>query len=183
MDTAIAQVNLSEVAQIYYTSGTTGDPKGVCLTYENMICSAFDALVGLALSEQDIWLHAAPMFHLVDAWSIWSLPLIGAAQVVVHFTPERCMETVARTKATATGLPSTLISMMAEHPKLGVYDLSSLRFIMFGGSPTPIGVLQKAVKVLPPPIYTATASPKHLASPHCLVRRNSAWKDHRNSLL
>ena len=149
LDTTIAQVTLSDVAQIYYTSGTTGDPKGVCLTYENMICSAFDALVCLALTEQDIWLHSAPMFHLVDAWSIWSLPMIGAAQAVVHFTPERFMETVARTKTTATGLPSTLISMTAEHPKRGAYDLSSLRFIMYGGSPTPIGIMQRAVKVLP----------------------------------
>jgi long-chain acyl-CoA synthetase len=148
-DATIASVNLSDVAQIYYTSGTTGDPKGVCLTYENMICSAFDALVGLALTEQDIWLHAAPMFHLVDAWSIWSLPMIGAAQAVVHFTPERFMEAVARTKATTTGLPSTLISMTAEHPKRAGYDLSSLRFIMYGGSPTPIGIMQRAVKVLP----------------------------------
>jgi long-chain acyl-CoA synthetase len=148
-DTMIAKINLSDVAQIYYTSGTTGDPKGVCLTYGNMYCSAFDALAGLALTEQDIWLHAAPMFHLVDAWSIWSLPLIGAAQAVVHFTPERFMETVARTRTTATALPSTLISMTAEHPKRGAYDLSSLRFIMYGGSPTPIGVMQRAVKVLP----------------------------------
>ena len=149
LDATIADVNLSDVAQIYYTSGTTGDPKGVCLTYENMICSAFDALAGLALTEQDIWLHAAPMFHLVDAWSIWSMPLVGAAQTVVHFTPERFMETVARTKTTATGLPSTLISMTAEHPKRGAYDLSSLRFIMYGGSPTPIGLMQRAVKALP----------------------------------
>jgi len=148
-DATLTPIKFSDVAQIYYTSGTTGDPKGVCLTYENMICSAFDALVGLALSEQDVWLHAAPMFHLVDAWSIWSLPLIGASQALVHFTPERFMETVARTRATATGLPSTLISMTAEHPRRGAYDLSSLRFIMYGGSPTPIGVMQKAVKALP----------------------------------
>ena len=134
-DATITDVNLSDVAQIYYTSGTTGDPKGVCLTYRNMIRSAFDALAGLALTEQDIWLHAAPMFHLVDAWSIWSLPLIGAAQAVVHFTPERFMEAVARTKTTATGLPSTLISMTADHPKRGAYDLSSLRFFCMAVRP------------------------------------------------
>jgi long-chain acyl-CoA synthetase len=148
-DATIAAVDLSDIAQIYYTSGTTGDPKGVCLTYFNMIASAFDSLVGLALTEHDVWMHAAPMFHLVDAWSIWSLPMIGAAQVVVHFTPERLMETVSRTRPTATALPPTLINMMADHPKIGDYDLTSLRFVLYGGSPTPIGILQKAVKAMP----------------------------------
>ena len=68
----------------------------------------------------DIWLHAAPMFHLVDAWSIWSLPLIGAPQVVVHFTPERFHGgRCSAPRPPATGLPPTLINMMAEHPKIG----------------------------------------------------------------
>jgi len=148
-DAALAAVDLGDISQIYYTSGTTGEPKGVCLTYRNMVASAVDSIIGLSLNPRDVWLHAAPMFHLVDAWSIWSLPMIGAPQVALHFTPERMMDVVQRTKATGTGLPPTLINMMANHPKIGAYDLSSLRFIMYGGSPTPLGILQKAVKTIP----------------------------------
>jgi long-chain acyl-CoA synthetase len=144
-----AEVALDEIAQIYYTSGTTGEPKGVCLTYGNMIASALDSIVGLGLTYRDVWLHGAPMFHLVDAWSIWSMPMIGAPQVALHFAPERMMETVQRTRATATGLPPTLINMMANHPKIGAYDLGSLRFIMYGGSPTPLGILRKAAEAIP----------------------------------
>ncbi|MFZ0117440.1 MAG: AMP-binding protein, partial [Xanthobacteraceae bacterium] len=118
-ESACATVDLGDVAQIYYTSGTTGEPKGVCLTYRNMIASAFDSLIGLGLNDKDIWLHGAPMFHLVDAWSIWAMPLIGAPQVTLHYTPEDFMRTVQATRATATGLPPTLISMMANHPKIG----------------------------------------------------------------
>ena len=124
-------------------------PKGVCLTYQNMIASALDAIVGLGLTDRDVWLHGAPMFHLVDAWSIWSMPLIGAPQVTLHFTPEGIMQVVQRTKATGAGLPPTLINLMANHPKIGSYDLSSLRFIMYGGSPAPLGILQKAAKTIP----------------------------------
>jgi len=148
-DTALAGIDLGEICQIYYTSGTTGEPKGVCLTYRNMVASALDSIVGLALRPSDVWLHAAPMFHLVDAWSIWSLPMIAAPQIALHFTPERMMEVVQRTKATGTGLPPTLINMMANHPKIGAYDLGSLRLILYGGSPTPLGILQKAVKTIP----------------------------------
>ena len=148
-DSALEPVGLDDICQIYYTSGTTGEPKGVCLTYGNMIASALDSIVGLELTRDDIWLHAAPMFHLVDAWSVWSMPLLGATQVMVHFTPERMMEVVQRTRPTGAGVPPTLINMMANHPKIGQFDLSSLRFIMYGGSPTPLGILQKAVKALP----------------------------------
>jgi long-chain acyl-CoA synthetase len=148
-DSSVEKVGLDDICQIYYTSGTTGEPKGVCLTHGNMIASAFDSIVGLELTREDIWLHAAPMFHLVDAWSIWSMPLLGATQVMLHFTPEKMMEVVQRTKPTGAGVPPTLINMMANHPKIRDYDLSSLRFIMYGGSPTPLGILQKAVKALP----------------------------------
>jgi len=148
-DSTVEKVELDDIAQIYYTSGTTGEPKGVCLTHRNMIASAFDSIVALELGHNDVWLHAAPMFHLVDAWSIWSMPLLGATQVMVHFTPENMMEVVQKTKPTGAGVPPTLINMMANHPKIRDYDLSSLRFIMYGGSPTPLGVLQKAVKALP----------------------------------
>ncbi|HJY07809.1 MAG TPA: AMP-binding protein, partial [Bryobacteraceae bacterium] len=99
-DSHVADVGLDDIAQIFYTSGTTGEPKGVCLTHRNMIASAFDSIVGLELRRDDIWLHAAPMFHLVDAWALWSMPLLGAAQVMVHFTPEKMMQVVQKTRPT-----------------------------------------------------------------------------------
>ncbi|MSQ70145.1 MAG: long-chain-fatty-acid--CoA ligase [Betaproteobacteria bacterium] len=148
-DSSVEKVELDDICQIYYTSGTTGEPKGVCLTYRNMIASAFDSIVGLELRRDDIWLHAAPMFHLVDAWSVWSMPMLGATQVMVNFTPEKMMEVVQRAKPTGAGVPPTLINMMANHPRIGQYDLSSLRLIMYGGSPTPLAILQKAAKALP----------------------------------
>jgi long-chain acyl-CoA synthetase len=137
-----------DICQIYYTSGTTGEPKGVCLTYGNMTASTFDSIVGLGLTGNDVWLHGAPMFHLVDAWSVWAMPLLGAPQVPLHFEPEKALQVISRTRSTAVGLPPTLISMMAQHPRIGDYDLGSLRLIMYGGSPTPLGLLQRAAGVI-----------------------------------
>jgi long-chain acyl-CoA synthetase len=146
---AKAVVATDDISQIYYTSGTTGRPKGVCLTYANMTASMFDSVVGLALTYDEVWMHAAPMFHLVDAWSIWAMPLLGGAQVPMHFEPELFMKTVERTHTTAVALPPTLINMIINHPKVRDFDLSKLRMIMFGGSPTPLGLLQKAASILP----------------------------------
>jgi long-chain acyl-CoA synthetase len=144
-----AAVTPDDISQIYYTSGTTGQPKGVCLTYANMTASMFDSAVGLALTYDDVWMHAAPMFHLVDAWSIWAMPLLGGAQVPMHFDPELFMKTAERTSTTAVALPPTLINMVINHPNVPDFDLSKLRMIMFGGSPAPLGLLQKAADILP----------------------------------
>ena len=170
-----ATVDLGDVAQIYYTSGTTGEPKGVCLTYRNMIASAFDSLVGLALNEKDIWLHGAPMFHLVDAWSIWAMPLIGAPQVTLHYTPEGFMRTVQATRATATGLPPTLISMMANHPKIDEYDLGSLRLVhVWRLTNTARHTAARRQRQSTPLTSTATALRRHPASPRWPTRTTSA---------
>ena len=141
-----ATVDLGDVAQIYYTSGTTGEPKGVCLTYRNMIASAFDSLVGLGLNDKDIWLHGAPMFHLVDAWSIWAMPLIGAPQVTLHYTPEGFMRIVQRDE----GHRHRPAADVDQHDGKSSQDRPvrsrQPALIMYGGSPTPLGILQRAVQ-------------------------------------
>jgi long-chain acyl-CoA synthetase len=146
---ALASPAPGDIAQIYYTSGTTGEPKGVCLTYENMTVSAVDSAIGLGLDWCDSWLHSAPLFHLVDAWAVWAMPLLGAPQIPLHFTPDNFLTVVEKLKPTATALPPTLISLICLHPKLQSTDLSSLRLIMYGGSPMPLGVLSRAMDVLP----------------------------------
>lgn len=143
----------SDVAQIYYTSGTTGEPKGVCLTYQNMTTSAYDAVLSLGLSWSDCWLHAAPLFHLVDAWATWAFPLLGAPQVAQHFSAETFPGTIERWGVTATALPPTLISLVCEGDALEKEDISSLRLIMYGGSPMPAGTLQRARSRLPVSYY------------------------------
>ncbi|MDH7799009.1 long-chain acyl-CoA synthetase [Beijerinckia sp. GAS462] len=138
-----------DICNIYYTSGTTGSPKGVCLTSASMLASAIDSIIDMQLTEDDVFLHAAPLFHLVDAWAVWALPLIGAPQAVLHFAPGDFLAIVAATRATVTCLPATLINMLTAHPDVGRFDLTSLRFIAYGGSPTPLGILQRAVKMIP----------------------------------
>jgi len=107
---APADTQPDDIAQIYYTRGSTGDPNGVCLTYGNMITSAIDSIIGLELNERDIWLHAAPMFHLVDAWAIWAMPLLGASQVMLSFAPEAAMQIIDAKKPTAAGMPRSLLA-------------------------------------------------------------------------
>ena len=60
-------VEKKDVAQIYYTSGTTGRAKGVVLSHKNVYLHSKYTIDELSIKENDVWLHAAPLFHLADA--------------------------------------------------------------------------------------------------------------------
>ena len=138
----------TEIAQIFYTSGTTGVPKGVCLTHGNLVASALDAIIALNLNGDDVWLHAAPMFHLVDAFAIWGVSLVGGVHALAHFQPENLADTIAASAVTKTSLPPTLIAMACEHLEAGDPRLRSLVRISYGGSPRTEAVHARATGVL-----------------------------------
>ena len=138
-----------DIIHIYYTSGTTGDPKGVCLTNDNIYWCGVDCLTTMDFRLGCVWLHSAPMFHLADALAFWSVPMVGGTQIAAHFQPDRVLELIEKERVTITSLPATLIALIANHADLAKYDLSSLTQIMYGGSPTPLGVLQKAGEFFP----------------------------------
>ena len=124
-----------DIAQIFFTSGTTGLPKGVCLTHGNLVASAIDSVVCMELRERDVWLHASPMFHLVDAFSVWAITLVGARHVFAHFVPDSFAATVEEERITKSSLPPTLLDMIAKSPATASHDVSSLDLISYGGSP------------------------------------------------
>jgi long-chain acyl-CoA synthetase len=139
---------LDEIMQIYYTSGTTGEPKGVCLTNRNMYAGGLDGVLAMAVTREDSWQHSGPLFHLATSFAVWSMPLVGGAQIAVQFDPKRAIESIAAHKVTMTSLPGAILGMIAEHPD--VKKLASLRVIIYGGAPTPMGVLRKAGAAFPP---------------------------------
>lgn len=155
-DAVPADTALDDIIQIYYTSGTTGDPKGVCLTNTNVYWCGIDCTTTMDFRLGCVWLHSAPMFHLADAVAFWSVPMVGGTQVCVHFQPDRVLELIEKERVSITSLPATLIALIANHSDTSKYDLSSLTQIMYGGSPTPLGVLQKAEKMFPSDMFLHT---------------------------
>jgi len=139
---------LGDVAQIFFTSGTTGEPKGACLTQRNLIASSLDSIIALNLNAQDVWFHSAPMFHLVDAFAIWAVSMVGGLHVTAHFEPATFAETVAREGITKASLPPTLLDMIAKHPNTARHDVGSLDLISYGGSPMPRAVYDRTKTAL-----------------------------------
>ncbi len=143
-----------DMAQIYYTSGTTGNPKGVILTHGNNLAHAQGTIEELDLTSEDRWLHVSPMFHLADAWAIWSITMIGGTHVIIpSFEPKLMLETIQEHKVTLSNLIPTMLNILVNYhdrnadSAKSMYDLDSMRLIMSGGAPIAREVVRKVIDV------------------------------------
>ena len=141
----------TDLAGIFYTGGTTGFPKGVMLSHQNLWASSISIMAGLNLQAPDsIYLHAAPMFHLADAAISIANTIAGSTHAFIPaFEVSRAVEAIAEYGVTDVLLVPTMISMMLASPALAEADLSSLRKVFYGASPMPEGTLRQVMEKLP----------------------------------
>ena len=143
-----APVAEDEVAQLYYTSGTTGRAKGVPLTHRNVGRHAESAVIELALAPTDRWAHVAPMFHLADAWATFAITAVGGAHVFVpRFEPEDVLRVMERERVTITNLIPTMLNALVKHPAAERYDLASMRLVLSGGAPIAPALVRRVLAV------------------------------------
>ena len=132
---------------IFYTGGTTGRSKGVMLSHRNMIAN--EGNVASVFDEVNpIYLHAAPMFHLADLGSTFHVTSVaGTHAVIPRFDPADALRAIAEYRVTRTMLVPTMINMLLQLPDLDRFDLTSLKFMVYGASPMPPAVMKRAIEV------------------------------------
>ncbi|RJR54020.1 MAG: long-chain-fatty-acid--CoA ligase [Desulfobacteraceae bacterium] len=136
-----------DVAHLYYTSGTTGRPKGVMLTHKNVKSHALGTIAELHLTDRDRWFHVAPLFHLADAWAIFAITWAGGRHILCpSFDPARVLRLIAEERITLTNLIPTMLNMMIHHPDVGKHDYSGLRVLLSGGAPIAPEVVRKIIE-------------------------------------
>ncbi len=138
----------SSIAQIYYTSGTTGRAKGVILTHKNNYFHARGAIAELGINQDDVWLHVSPLFHLADAWAVWALSEVCARHILIPaFEPELVLSSIQQNRVTLSNFIPTMLNILINYPRVSKYDFSSLRLILSGGAPIAKEVIRKVVEI------------------------------------
>ncbi len=129
----------NRAAAMCYTSGTTGNPKGVVYSHRSAVLHSLIALTadGIGLSERDIVLPVVPMFH-ANAWGLPYGCLLAGSDIVFpgpQMTPQGIVELLERHRVTITGgVPTIWMGMLG---LLADHDLSALRLVLCGGSAVP----------------------------------------------
>ena len=145
-----------DMAQLCYTGGTTGLPKGVMLSQRNVVANVRHIIQAAEFGQGDRWLHAAPMFHAADAWSCFAVTVLGAFHVFLErFEPREALRKIEEHKVTITLIVPTMINLILDHPDAGKFDTSSLRRILFGASPMPAERLRQAFRLFGPILQQA----------------------------
>ena len=138
----------NEIAELFYTSGSTGTAKGVMLSHRTLYIHALGILATFSCKDTDVELHTIPLFHANGWGRPQSITMKGGRHVMVRrFEPASVLRIIQDEKATAMTLVPTMANALLNCPELGKFDISSMRVITTGGaasSPELIARLEQA---------------------------------------
>lgn len=137
----------TDLLGLFYTSGTTAEPKGVMLTHKNMLANIDHSEPYAKRKPDDVFLHTAPMFHLADGAAVFSSTAHSVTQAFIpRFDPQAVLEIIARARVTKMVLVPTMINFLLQQPNIDSFDLSSLSHITYGASPIAPDLLRRAME-------------------------------------
>jgi len=150
-DYAFEDFDENAVATLFYTTGTTGDPKGVCFTHRQLVIHTLaasgpfgNAANHPSLGIDDVYMPLTPMFH-VHAWGVpYIATMLGVKQVYPgRYEPDLICRLRAEHKVTFSHCVPTILQMVLQHAEAHRTDLSGWKFII-GGSALTKGLCAQA---------------------------------------
>lgn len=153
---ALDDATEASVATLFYTSGTTGVPKGVMLTHLNVLYHALRTRETLGWrhpseiadkSNSLVWGHFAPMFHVGDAWAVFATTEVGGRHVFCpRFEVNNILTLIEKESVQYTKIVPTMLHLIVHSPQLRKVDISSLKMVVSGGAPLHESVVEKTMR-------------------------------------
>jgi fatty-acyl-CoA synthase len=149
-------VTPDDVAQLQYTSGTTGFPKGALLHHRGLLNNAHLYARRLGAISGDVWLNPMPLFHTAGCvlFTLGPLTTGGTLLLLPGFDPALMLALIEQERVTLTvGAPTMLVALL-EHPDLARRDLSALRALTVGGAPVLAELVRRVEAAFGVPLAT-----------------------------
>ena len=131
----IAAIDENALAELFYTSGTSANPKGVMLTHRNVYLHAVHVCLGFHIESGAVELHTIPLFH-ANGWGVAHfLTLLGGKHVMIHrFETTEVFRLIEKEAVQSCSLVPIMATALVNCPERPKYNLSSLRRIVIGGA-------------------------------------------------
>jgi fatty-acyl-CoA synthase len=138
------------VAELFYTSGSTGAPKGVTISHRSLYLYALSKVIAVGYDDSTISLNTIPLFH-ANGWGVpQTSMLMGFTQVMVRrFEPGLVLRMIEQYAATFMCVVPTMANALLASPELGARDLSSMRKVLIGGAAASPELIQRMEKAFP----------------------------------
>jgi long-chain acyl-CoA synthetase len=163
--TPTVEIDEDDAAVIFYTSGTTGRPKGAISTHRSMISNLMGTLYSsiagsmvnpgaatISGTTPNASLLTSPLFHVAGCHSGLVVGLIAGIKIVMpvgRFDPEEAMRLIASERITVWAAVPTMVWRVVEHPARHDHDLSSVTAMAYGGSPSAAELQRQIAETFP----------------------------------
>jgi fatty-acyl-CoA synthase len=125
----------NSLAELFYTSGTSADPKGVMLTHRNIYLHALSVCLTFLTKAESVNLHTIPLFHANGWGTAHSITFVGGKHVMIQrFTCAEVFQLIERERVDSLSLVPIMATALVNSPERPRYDLSSLQWISIGGA-------------------------------------------------
>jgi long-chain acyl-CoA synthetase len=141
------KIEPDDVMSIFFTSGTTGKPKGAMRTHRHIVTTSITGVIENNTTYKERIMIVTPMYHVAFEDHIGRCFFVPNTTIIYNgqFDPVNVLETLARERITNCLLVPTMINALIHAPNIDRVDLTSLARIQYVGSPMPVELLKKAI--------------------------------------